>query len=646
MLQNIGDKLKGNSADGGGRAHRWVWYTIIGALILVFAMWGPYSMFEVSASNGGYAAKVNGEEISSADINAQWQQRQPDLLRAFGGQLTDLQRQIYQQQLLDAAVRGLAVTQHAIKLGYGVSGEQLSRAFQSEQNFQVDGKFNLQAARSRLAAVGVTEQGYVEELRRDQLTNQLLGSVGISNFLTPAEARRILALLDEQREVRFLLLQPQDFAGSAPVAPAAIEAWYKAHTEDYALPESVQLAYAELSLADVTASVQVTEEQLRARYELDKATYQTPETRRARHILITVDAPADDAKALAQAQDLYKQLKGGADFAQLAKQYSKDSTSAAKGGDLDWAGRDVYVKEFADKLFAMKEGELSEPVKTQFGYHIIKLDGIRASAGRSFEQVRAELSAILRNEQAATLFGTRQDRLQEQLEKGGAQLDALAREFGMRRGEIARFERGAGGLPLGSDIELNREVFSDASLTQRRVGGPLPLGEERMIVFQVLGHTAASTRSLEEVRPEIVKAIERERGGEAAYAAAQAAVAELDKGANFAQVAAKLKAKTEGPRFISRGSPDLPVELRDALFAAPRPEAGKPVRQALKIEGGGAALFEATGTRTETVLDNPQLVDIRSRRELQRYTRRDIEAYLADVVDSAKVRKNPQAFQQ
>jgi peptidyl-prolyl cis-trans isomerase D len=216
----------------------------------------------------------------------------------------------------------------------------------------------------------------------------------------------------------------------------------------------------------------------------------------------------------------------------------------------------------------------------------------------------------------------------------------------MRRGEVAHFERGAGGLPLGSDADLNREVFSDASLSQRGVGGPLPLGEDRMVVFQVQDHAAASTKPLDDVRAEITKAIMRDRGAEAAYAAAQAAVADLEKGASFAQVAGKLKGKVEGPRFIGRGSPDVPVELRDALFAAPRPEPGKPVRQALKIEGVGVAVFESGSARVQSFSANAQLNEMRSQRELQRYSRRDIEGYLDDIVGSAKVTRNPQAFQQ
>jgi peptidyl-prolyl cis-trans isomerase D len=645
MLQNIGDKLKGTGT-AGGRGHRWVYYAILAALILVFIAWGPYSMFNASFGTAGYAARVNGEDISVDEINREWQEQQPRLMQSFGGQLSDLQRELFQQQLLDSAVRGLAVTQYARKLGYGVTDAQVSKAIHEEEAFQVDGKFNAQAAAARLAQAGVTEAGYLKETRNRLMTNDLLASVGVSSFFTPAEAKRVLALLDEEREVRFVLAQPQDFAGKEPVAAADIEAYYKAHMDDFAVPESVQLAYAELALADVANSVQVTEQQIKARYEQDKASYMRPETRRAAHILIPVANPADDAKALAQAEDLYKQIKGGADFAALAKQYSQDTSSAAKGGDLGWAGREVYAKPFADKLFSMKEGEVSEPVKSEFGYHIIRLDGIRASEGRSFEDVRSEIATTVRNELTAAQFGTRQDQLQERLEKGVSNLDDLVKEFGLHRGEIARFERGAGGLPLGSDAELNREVFSDNSLTQHRVGGPVPLGEDRMVVFQVQAHTPASTKPLEAVRAQIVTAIERERGADAAYAVAQAAVADLDKGKSFAQAAAALKAKVQGPKFVGRGSPDLPVELRDALFAASRPEPGKPVHKALKIEGGGVALFEITSWRVQSMSDNPQLVQIRSQRELQRYTDRDIEAYLRDVVSTAKVRKNPQAFSQ
>ena len=200
-------------------------------------------------------------------------------------------------------MRSLATTQYASKVGLRVSDQQLSRAFREEEAFQVDGRFNLQAARARLAAAGLTEEGFVRELRQSLLANQLMGVIGASDFLTPAEGKRILALLDEERELRFVLLQPESFASKAAPDAAAIQAWYEAHQDQFTVPESVRLAYAELSLADIASGIEVDEAQVQARYERDKASYQRPETRRASHILITVDGSTDDAKAKAQATE-------------------------------------------------------------------------------------------------------------------------------------------------------------------------------------------------------------------------------------------------------------------------------------------------------------------------------------------------------
>lgn len=644
MLQDLGDKLKGGTGTGGG--HRWVAYTIIGALVLVFAAWGAYGVVDMSLTQGDYAAKVNGEKVSAAEMDDTWQRRLPQLMQAMGGPLSDQQRTDYQNRLLDSAIMGLAAEQHARKVGLRVSDEQAKQAFQQEQAFHVDGKFSYAAAVARLQAAGLTPEGYLADLRKSLLTGQLESVIGTTDFLTPADSRRLLALLDEERELRFALLQPEAWSGNATIEPAAIEAWYKSHQEDFTVPESVRLDYAELSLADVTATMVVSDAQLRERYEKDKAQFVQPETRRAAHILIAVDDSTSDAKAAAQAKEVSDKLKAGGDFAALAKQYSKDPASAEQGGDLGWATRDTYVKEFGDRLFAMQQGETSEPVKTEFGYHIIRLNGIQAAAGRGFEEVKADLTDTLRKELAATEFAQREDQLQSQLEQGGATLDQLTKEFGLKRGTVEHFERGAGGLPLGSDAELNRMVFSDSVVGQKRIGGPVQLGEDRITIFQALDHKPASVKPLEQVREGIIAELKREQGSAAALAAADAAAARLRSGEDFDKVAASLKVKPQAPSFVARSAPDVPVELRDAAFALPRPEAGKPQVQTVKLDGGAVALLQVTGSRVREFSDNPQLQQLRTQRELQRYSLREIDAYLSDVVSKARVRRNPQAFQQ
>lgn len=646
MLQNIGDKLKGSGQSKGG--HRWVAYALFGALILVFVAWGPTAVVDRTFGAASYAVKVNGEKISTTEINNTWQQRLPQLMQAAGGPLSDSQRIAEQQKLLDSAIAGLAATQQARRLGFRVSESQIKAAWQQEPAFQVDGKFDVTRARTLLASVGTTVEAYEADLKRSLLTRQLDGAIANTDFLTPAESKRLLALLDEEREVRFALLQPDAFTGNSPIEPQAIEAWYKGHQAEYTVPESVKLDYAELSLADVGAGLTPSDDQLHQRYEQEKARFMQPETRHARHILITADTPADEAKAKAQADEVYGKLKAGGDFAALAKQYSKDTVSADKGGDLDWGSREIYDnnKPFADKLFAMKEGETSEPVKTSYGYQIIHLDGIRPASGRSFEDVRAELTETLRKEQATTEFNRREDQLQERLEQGGATLDQLVKEFGLKRGTVPQFVRGAGGLPLGSDAELNRQVFSDASLNQRRVGGPVQLGEDQITVFQVVEHTPSRIKPLAEVQDSVMAALKRERGTAAALAAAQNAVTRVKAGESFDAAVASLKIKADPARFVGRNAPDLPVEVRDAAFAAQRPEAGKPFVQALKLESGAVALLSVSGSRVQSFSDNPQVEQLRTARELQRYSQRDIDAYLADVIARAKISKNPQAFQQ
>jgi peptidyl-prolyl cis-trans isomerase D len=632
MLQNIGDKLKGN---------KWLTYFMLGALALVFAAWGAYGIVDVGVNATSYAAKVNGEKISSEQINADWQNRLPQYLRAYGGELTDAQRTQFQSDLLDLSIRTLAATQHARKLGYRVTDAQVLQAYQSEPAFQVDGKFDPQVARARLSAAGLTEAAYEADLRSSQLGNQLAGTIAITDFLTPAEARRVLALQDEEREVRFALLQPEAFAGSAPVDAAAIDAYYKANADKFTLPESVRLAYADLSLADVAASVQVTDDQVRERYEQNKATYLEPE----RRILITTDDKTSDAEAGALAKQLHDRIKAGADFAALAKEFSKDSASAQAGGDLGWSTKESMDKTLGDRLFAMQEGELAEPVKTQYGYHVLRLDSIRAAAGRSLADAHAEIATALRNELAAVQFGSLQDQIQERLERGGSNLDALVKEFALRRSEVERFERGAGGLPLGSDPDLNREVFSDATINQRRVGGPIQLSEDRLTVFQVLDHHAPQLQPLDAVRDTIVATLLRQRGSVAAAAAADQALVRLNGGEALDAVAASLKVKAEPARFVGRGAPDLPVEIRDAAFALPPPAAGMALRRPVALEDGSFALLEVSAVRVPTLTDNPQLQQLRAQRELQRYTQRDMEAYLNEVMKASRVTRNPQAFQ-
>jgi peptidyl-prolyl cis-trans isomerase D len=639
MLQSIADKLK---------THRWLAFSLLGVLALLFAVWGAYGVVDINFSSSNYGLKINGEEISADTLNNAWQQRQAQYTQQLhGAPLTDAQKTMLQSQLMDEYISQTLMRQRAQKAGFRASDADVLAAYQSEPAFQIDGKFDSRAARAALAQAGMTPGTYEADRRQALQTAQLSQGIEISDFLTPSELKRIYALENEQREVRFAMLPMSRYAAAAKTDDASIAAWYHSHQADYMSPESVDLQYAELRLDQVASQVNVTPAELQAYFDKTKSRYSQPEKRHAHHILIPIAEPKDakaDAAALATAKQVLAQLKAGKDFGQLAKKYSADPGSAAHGGDLGWAERSVYDPKFADALFGMKVGEISDPVKTQFGYHIIRLDGIQPAHIPSLDEVRAQVEAEYRRNQAAALFGDRQDQLQQALDNGSSDIPALAKQFNLSTGEIKDFTRSSGGAPLGSKPELISAVFSDDALTGGRISGPLALADDQVLIFKVLAHHLPAPQPIDSVRQEIVAAITKSEATRAAKAAADAAVKQLQGGASFDQVAKDLGVVAAPAAYIGRSDPQVPVQVRDAAFTAPQPQ-GKPVYRDLALDDGGAALVAVSAVKPGTLGTNSkndeQLVD----QYMQRDRDGELAAYLQELQRRSKIERNPSVFQ-
>jgi peptidyl-prolyl cis-trans isomerase D len=301
------------------------------------------------------------------------------------------------------------------------------------------------------------------------------------------------------------------------------------------------------------------------------------------------------------------------------------------------------VKPFADALFAMKVGEITGPVKTQFGYHIIRLDEVQASKGKSFEEARPELEAQVRRARATDRFGEIQEQLQAKLAEPGADLGALAQQFNLQQGEVKEFVKGVGGAPFGAAPPLQQLLFGDPPLGTDKLAGPVLLGDDRLAIFKVLEHRASAPKPLAEVREAIVAAITKEQGTQAALSAAQRARDELLKGSSFDAVATQLKVSADPAHFIGRNDPSVPAQIRDAAFAVPRP-AGKPEFRALTLSDGGAALIAVSAVRTAAAHDNEAQANL-ARQEIDRLGTGAAMAYVDEVRRTASVRKNPKAFE-
>jgi len=638
MLQRIGDALKGRD---GSKHRKWITYLFVGVLSFVFAAWGAYGIVNLNFGGSNYAAEANGSKIPIEDARNAWLRQQGMWQQRLGGsELPAPLRTRLQDQVLESLIRRALLTQRSHDLGYRVSDAALREAVQGEPAFQVDGVYSPEAAKAALAQAGISVDAYQQQLRTDLQQLQLEGGIRASDFLTPAELTRLTDLEDQQREVRYLTLPADRFRSSTAVTDAAVQAYYKEHLAQYMNPESARLQYAELRLEALATQQQLSDADLHAAYEKEKSRLEVPEKRHARHILVT---GKDDAAALSQAQQVLAQAKSGKDFGELAKQYSQDPGSAQNGGDLGWAERGAFVKPFADALFAMKVGEIAGPVKTQYGYHVIRLDEVQAGKGKSFEEARPELEAQVRRARATDRFGEIQEQLQAKLAEPGADLGALAQQYNLQPGEVKEFVKGAGGAPLGAAPQLQELLFGEPPLGIGKLAGPVLLGDDRLVIFKVLEHRASAPKPLAEVRDSIVTAIAKEQGTQAALTAAQRARDELLKGSSFDAIAAELKVSADPAHFIGRNDPSVPAQIREVAFALPRPT-GKPEFRALTLNDGGAALIAVSAARTAAASDN-QAQASRTQQESERLGTGAALAYVDEVRRTASVRKNPKAFE-
>ena len=634
MLQKLTDSLA---------THKWFWYTILGVLALVFAAWGAYGIVNLNFGSSDYAATVNGQTITLQQAQNAWLRDQGQIDQAYGGNVPSALRKRLQGEVLEELINEALIAQRTDQLGYRVSEADLLQAIRAVPAFQVGGHYSPQAAEDALTEAGISLSQFEHDLQSELRRNQLVEGIRASDFLTPVEIQRANALYDEQRDVQYLEFPSSRYASQAPVTPAEIQTYYQAHQAQFLIPESVDLRYAQLTLAQVRSSEQIPDTDLQALYQKDINRFVVPERREASHILIPFGK--DPKAALAQAEKILKLARSGQNFAALAKKYSQDPGSARNGGNLGWIGRQGFVKPFTDALFAIpKVGDVVGPVKSPYGYHIIRLDAIQPGHTQSFAEVKAQLMTQLQRSRATERFGRIEDKLQNAIEQPGATLGAIAKQYDLTSGEIPLFLRGSGAAPIGAAPAVQNLVFGSAAIAVGSIGGPVILDNNRLVLVKVVARHGPQVKPLAEVQADIVTAIRAERTQQAALAAAEAARQKLVGGESFEKVASALRMKVAPVKFIGRDDPSVPAQILRLAFAAPKPSTG-PVYEARALPGNaGAVLLTVTAVRTAPQA-NPLMVRTRLEQQLRTDADAEVRAYLTQMRAAAKVRKNPHAFQ-
>ncbi|MEO5770763.1 MAG: SurA N-terminal domain-containing protein [Burkholderiaceae bacterium] len=626
------------------RNHSRIMFLVIVLLILPsFVFFGVQGYTQFNEAGGAAVAKVDGQKITRADWDAA-HRRQAEQMRR---QMPSLDAAFFdspeiKRETLENLVRDRVLAIAAQRAHFAVSDERVQRELMAIPQLAAlrrpDGSMDLEAYRALIGAQGMTPQGFEANVRQDISLRQVLG--GVSGTATPATAagRTAIDALLQQREVQVLRFDAKEQAGAINPTEADLQAYHKANEAQFRSPEQATIEYVVLDLAALAVGVTVPEEELRKYYAENAARYTVAEERRASHVLIGAakDAPAAErAQAKAKAQALLAELrKNPASFADVAKKNSSDTGSAERGGDLDFFARGAMVKPFEDAAYAMKPGETSNVVESDFGYHIIRLDAVRGGDKKPFEAVRGEIEAEVKKQLAQRKYAESAEQFSNTAYEQADSLQPLIDKLGLKK-QNATVQRtpaaGAAG-PLASP-KLLGSVFANDTLKNKRNTEAVEVGPSQLAVARVLQHQPARVQSLAEVQPLVRQRVIAAQAAAAARKAGEARLAALRGGADAAGLPA--------PTLLSRASAqNEPRALVDAVL---RTDATKlPLWLGVDLGEAGYAVVRLSAVKPPAA-DAPEVVQLLPRYS-QAWAAAEAQAYYESLKTRFKATIEPAAL--
>jgi peptidyl-prolyl cis-trans isomerase D len=524
------------------------------------------------SEKGAAVARVGGQDINQGEWDAA-HKAEADRLRAqmpnLDAKLLDSPEARY--STLERLVRERVMAQAADQFKLTTSDARLARDLQEDPGIaslrRPDGKLDMERYRQMAASQGMTPEGFEARVRRDLSVRQVESGLTQTGFAATAVADVALNAFFERREVQVANFLSTEFASRVNPTEAELETFYKANQTLFQAPEQASIEYVVLDLESVKKSIAISEADLKSYYDQNAARLSGNEERRASHILINAakDAPAAERqKAKSRAQELLAELRKAPDsFAELAKKNSQDTGSATKGGDLEFFARGAMVKPFEDAAFAMKKGDISELVESDFGYHIIRLTDIKAPKQRSFEELRASIEADLKTQQAQRKFAETAEAFTNGVYEQSDSLKPVADKLKLEIKTAAKLSRkpAAGATGLLANAKFLAAIFGPDAIEKKRNTEAIETAPNQLTAGRITQYQAAKTMALADVRANV-----RERlvASSAAELAAQEGAAKL-----VAWKAAPASAVMPAAQVLSRDqAQNTPPQILNAVLRA------------------------------------------------------------------------------
>ncbi len=585
MLQTLREKTTG-----------WVAVLILIVLAVPFAFFGVENYFQQQVPT--YVAKVDTVEISQDQFRQRFEEYRNRMRQMLGERYDarEFDTPIVKRQVLESLIDEEVLRQAAEKHGLVVSPATLQKEIAAIDVFHVDGRFSPEQYRQVLSGANMNPRTFESRMARDLVTRALPMGVNASGIVTDAYVDAYLALRDQTRTFDYVVVPAPSEDAVGDIDEDAIVAYYEANPSLYQSQETVSVEYVELDASRLQVAETVDEATLRERYEESKARYVDPEQRLASHILIQTPANAD-AQAVQAAQSraadiVAKARMDGADFAELAREYSEDPGSKGTGGDLGWIEKGVTDAAFEDALFSMAQG-VSDPVKGSDGWHVILLREIKEESGKSFEDARVELEKEYLESERERAYSDAAGRLIDAIYRDPSTLDNAASELGLTVQRAGPFPR-SGGPGVFSNPDVQRTLFSDSVLVEGLVSDLIEISPGHGIALRVSEHVPAATRPLDEVRAQVTASVRAERQAELGKAALEKALAAIDSLDSLKAYAQENELEVRNAENVGRAGATVDPAIARAAFALPHPAEGGASIGSAHLVGGSNAVIALT----------------------------------------------------
>lgn len=548
------------------RTHkRWMMLIAMIFIIPSFVVTGIYSYNRMSDSENDIAT-VGDTSITVMEFDNAKRQYLDNFRRQMGQSFKAdmLDTPEARAQILASMISDRALALELASEYISVSEADAINLIKQAPAFQQNGQFSTELYERFLASMGKSDQQFVYELRGDLSRQLLLSSVSQTTIASNAMAQRIHDLLTEQRTVRTFEIAADSFKKSVKVTDEEVADYYKQHQSLFNVPETVDIEYVVLSPA-VYKDIPVSEEDVRGFYEQNLQRFSIPEERRASHILIAIDADKDEAAAKKEADELYAKLQADPkQFASLARKHSADPGSAREGGDLGFFRQGMMVPEFDRAVFAGKKGDLVAPVKTDFGYHIIRIDDIKAAKARPLAEVRGEIETLYRQEATVRMFAEDAETFSNMVYEQSESLAPVVEQFKLT------VQKATGITRNHEDAIINPNVvealFSFDVLHDKRNTNAIEIAANTLLAARVTNHRPQTVEPLDKVKGNIKTALTNTKAAQAAKAEGEALLAKLQKGEKIDRSFGKAST-------LSRENPG--EYTYEVVTAALRPQADK-----------------------------------------------------------------------